>query len=746
METDNSNKKNTTFGRYGKFLLYLIVVVLINLVGANLFTRIDLTANRVYSLSPISQEAVATLSEPLTFKVFFSPNLPAPYNGVERYVRDLLQEYALAGNRYFNYQFYNTGGEGEKAAENQEMADSYGIKPVQIRVIDKDEVKFQKAYMGLAVIHGDLVETLPAITRTEGLEYRLTATILRMNNKISRLQSLPEKVRISMFLSSSLQTVGPYLNLQGLEELPDEVKKLVDRLNQQLYNQLDYRFFDPTRDPAAATEAAGKQIMELQWQGFSDRQGHQVPGGQGYAGVCVEFGDQRRDIQLISAVKVPIFGTQYVLTSLDDLETMLNAVVEEVIGINEKIGWLADHGTMALQQPMMMGQPQNNAASNFNALLSQEYDPALVTLDKMSSLAGIKTLIIARPTKPFTDYELYLLDQYLLQGNNLAIFYDPFEEKMPPRNMMMMAQGPVYIPLDIGLGKLLAHYGVKVEKAYVMDKECYKQQMPENQGGGQRPLYFVPMIKKENINKQFPFIRNIKGLIMVKAAPLTLDKKALAAAGTEAYELISSSAESWLMKDHVDLNPMLVQPPAEKDKYAKYPLACLLKGGFTSYFKGRPIPEKPEKKDEKSAGDKKEAKEKSAESAKADNPLLKQGSLESRGERLEQGRGRIILVGAADILGNNVVDAGGTTPNAQLLMNIVDYLNGREDLAVLRSKTQRFNPLTDVDPQTRSLIKGLNLVGLPLLVIFIGLLAWMSRGARRRKLKRRFADRSQANS
>jgi len=741
---DSQKKKNSPLGRYGKFLLYLVVVVLINLVGINLFTRIDLTENRVYSLSPISKEAVATLTEPLTFKVFFTPNLPAPYNGVERYVRDLLQEYALAGNHYFNYQFYNTGGEGEQATGNQEMAASYGIQPVQIRVIEKDEVKFQKAYMGLAVIHGDLVESLPAITRTEGLEYRLTTTILRMNNKISRLQALPEKVKITLYLSSSLEQVAPYLNLKDLASMPDKIKKLIDRLNQQLYGQLDYAFYDPSSSAEADKLARDNQIMELKWQGFKDRQGHQIPGGHGYAGLTVTFGDERRDLHLISAVKVPIFGTQYLLASMDDLEMMLNGVIEEVIGINEKIGWLGDHGTMPLQAAMAMpGQPQPDAASNLNALLSQEYAPQMVTLDKMSSLAGIKTLIIARPTKPFNDYELYLLDQFLMQGNNLAVFYDPFEEKMPPRNMMMMAQGPVYIPLDTGLDKLLKHYGVEVEQAYVLDKECYKQQMPQQQGGGQRPLYFVPMIKNENINKEFPFIRNIKGLIMVKAAPLAISEKSLEDSGVKAATLFSSSKESWLIKDHIDLNPMLTQPPADAEKFSSYPLACLLEGSFPSYFKGRPMPEKPEaekvgEKDKKKKAE--ELKNKAEKKSESESPLLKEGSLESSGARLDQGKpGRIVVIGSAAILGNNVVDENGSTPNAQLLLNIVDYLNGREELAILRSKTQRFNPLAEVDPETRSLIKGLNLVGLPLLVIFVGLLAWLRRGARRRKLKQMFS-------
>ncbi len=743
----DNGKKSGPLGRYGKFILYLVVVVLLNLVGANLFTRIDLTANRIYSLSPVSKEAVATLTEPLTFKVFFTPNLPAPYNGVERYVHDLLEEYALAGNRYFNFQFYDTGGEGEKADENQALASSYGITPVQIRVIDKDEVKFQKAYMGLAIIHGDLVETLPAITRTEGLEYRLTTTIRRMNNKISRLQALPGKVKVDLYLSSSLQVVGPYLNLEHLKKMPDEIKKVVSELNQRLYDRLDFHFFDPSRDPAAAEAARAKRIMELKWKGFTDRQGHTIPGGNGYAGLVVSYGDQCRDLHLISAVKVPIFGTQYLLASVGEIKSVLDGVVSEVIGINEKIGWLSDHGTLSLQAAMAMpGQPRPEAAANFNNLLSQEYDPQFVTLDKPGSLAGIKTLIIARPTKPFSDYELYLLDQFLLQGNRLALFYDPFEEKMPPRNMMMMARGPSYIPLNTGLEKLLAHYGAKIKPAYVMDKKCYKQQMPQSQGGGQRPLYFVPMIENRNINKEFPFIRNIKGLIMLKAAPIELDRKKLAQAGITAASLIASSKDSWLLEKHIDLNPMLLQPPAEASSYASYDLAALLSGEFTSYFRGKPLPEKPETENKNKKPDKDKAKDKLEQTDKSSGPeaekaaaLLKEGGLQSRGGRLDRGRGEIIVVASAAILKNNVVDEDGATPNAQFLMNLVDHLNGRDALAELRSKTQRFNPLRPVAPETRSLIKGLNLVGLPLLVVLVGILAWFRRGARRRKLRRMFA-------
>ena len=100
-------KSNERSGDLVKFFTYLILVILINVAGFTLFLRADLTSNSVYSLSDASKKVVSTLEEPLTIYVFFTKNLPAPYNSVEKYLHDLLDEYALSGNRYFNYKFYD---------------------------------------------------------------------------------------------------------------------------------------------------------------------------------------------------------------------------------------------------------------------------------------------------------------------------------------------------------------------------------------------------------------------------------------------------------------------------------------------------------------------------------------------------------------------------------------------------------------------------------------------------------------
>ena len=118
--------------RYYRFLVYLVVVILVNIAGQTLFLRGDLTSNGIYSLSEASRDAVGNLSEPLTINVFFTKNLPAPHNNTERYLRDLLEEYSVHSNRFFNYRFYDVSPEegdiGEDQKLNQQLARDFPFR------------------------------------------------------------------------------------------------------------------------------------------------------------------------------------------------------------------------------------------------------------------------------------------------------------------------------------------------------------------------------------------------------------------------------------------------------------------------------------------------------------------------------------------------------------------------------------------------------------------------------------------
>ena len=724
-------------GRYIRFFIYLIVVILINVAGITLFFRLDLTGDKLYSISEESKKVISTISEPLTIKIFFTRDLPAPYNNTERYLHDLLEEYSVYANKYFNYHFYNVSAEegdiSKKGIENRKLAKNYGINPVQIQMIEKDEVKFRKAYMGLVIIHGDIIEKFPTITSIDGLEYRLTTTIQKLNNKISVLLSLPQKIHVKLFLSSSLEVVAPFMNLTNLHELPGMFEETVKRLNVKNYGKLDFEYLDPTKDEALETEVKKYNLMSLKWPALSNGK---IKPGKGAIGLVIEYQDKAVEVPLLQVLNIPIIGTRYELVDMDKMEETINDNLESIININEDIGYLSDHGTLNLSglstQARMMRE-DGEGLSNFQSLISQTYSIKNINLKEDSIPKSLNCLIIARPTEAFTDYELYKIDQFLMMGKTLCLFIDAFNEVMPPPQAQMNPynQGPQYVPISTGIEKLLEFYGVRVKESYVMDENCYKQKVPDQFGGGERSLYFAPLIKSKFINRDAGFMRNIKGLIALKNSPLELETKLIAKNGLKAIKLISSSEKSWEMKGRINFNPMFIHPPKSGDDARSLPLAYLISGKFPSYFAGKPVPEK--KVSEDNSG-KKEIK-------KPENktPGIDLSEIKGKGEFISKGRqGEIFIMGSSNMLKDNLIDDKGRGPNATFIMNVIDHLNNRDDTAAMRSKVQRFNPLYDIEPGTRAFIKAFNIAGLPVLVVIAGFLVWFRRNSRKKVIKKMF--------
>ncbi len=731
-----SKKKS---GKYLKFIIYLLVIVLVNVAGITLFLRMDLTKNKVYSISTASKKVVATLSEPLTINVFFTKDLPSPHNNTERYLHDLLAEYAIQADKFFNYRFFDVSPEegetSDKTKENQQLASNYGIHPIQIQAIDKDEVKFQKAYMGLVLIHGDLIERIPTITSTEGLEYKLTTAIQKMNNKISALLSLPGKIKIKLFLSSSLEAVGPFMGIGNLSTIPDAMKTIIEKLNQKNYGKLEFEFLNPTQNQALQAVSKKYDILTLSWPALSK---DEVPPGEGAIGLVMEYGDKSLTIPLLQVIRLPIIGTQYQLSDMAEMEDTINGNIERLIDINENIGYLADHGTLSLTgaSPANPVQRQGqDSATNFRTMVSQTYSIKNINLKDQTIPEDLNSLVIARPTEKFSDYELYQIDQFLLQGKSLALVLDRFNEVMPGGQQgMNQGQAPIFVPLDTGLEKLLTHYGIRMQESLVLDENCFRQQMPAQFGGGDQPIYYAPLIKNRFINKDLDFMKNIKVLVALKISPLELNTESIKKNSLTSHRLIASSEKSWQMRGRINLNPMFIKPPPSSEEMQSYPLAYLIEGEFPSYFAGKPLPLK-EDEENKSENDEKDSEQEIAEKPSG----IDLSKIERTGQFLAKGKpGKIFLMASADMLKNNVLDAEGQSSNATFIMNVVDYLNGREDIAVMRGKEQRFNPLDDTQAGTKTFVKAFNIAGLPILVVVFGLGVWFRRHSRKKHIQQMF--------
>ncbi|MEN8223658.1 MAG: GldG family protein, partial [Acidobacteriota bacterium] len=342
----NANKNN-----YIKFGLYLVMLLVINIAAGSLFFRIDLTANKLYSLSDASKEAVGSLTEPLTVNVFFSKNLPSPYNNVERYLHDVLEEYELHSQRNLSFRFYDVnakeGDLSEKAVENRKIANSYGIYPVNVQKIEQDEAKIQKAYMGMVFIHGDIVEKIPAVISTEDLEYKITTTIQKMNNKISALLKLEKNIQLQLLTSSSLSSIAPFIKLKGLDTLQSRIGAIIEKINNKVYGKLEMVQFDPSSGDIPEGVLSNFDHMGIEWPEIKTPEGAVVKPGRGVIAIGLEYGESSVQKNLMSK-KLNLTNRgieeEYFIITDEEIENFINDNIDKVININEDIGYLTSSG------------------------------------------------------------------------------------------------------------------------------------------------------------------------------------------------------------------------------------------------------------------------------------------------------------------------------------------------------------------------------------------------------------------
>ena len=205
------------------------------------------------------------------------------------------------------------------------------------------------------------------------------------------------------------------------------------------------------------------------------------------------------------------------------------------------------------------------------------------------------------------------------------------------------------------------------------------------------------------------------------------------------------------MRGRINLNPEMIRPPQRENEFQSYPLAYLLEGGFSSYFTGKPLPEKktvpPDAGDDTKTGAADETKPEAGRDKKPDersgslrrkrqseeNPASVPLPVESEGEFISRGKpGRIFIMASSEMLTDNVIDDQGRGADAVFILNVIDAMNGRENIAVLRGKKQDFNPLKPIGAGAKTAVKTVNIAGLPIMVVLFGVAVWFRRMSRKK--------------
>ncbi|MBK9016782.1 MAG: gliding motility-associated ABC transporter substrate-binding protein GldG [Saprospiraceae bacterium] len=261
-------------------------------------------------------------------------------------------------------------------------------------------------------------------------------------------------------------------------------------------------------------------------------------------------------------------------TSISQMEyKFANAFHKLQSGAKEVIAFTVGHGELSERE-----------RADLQRSLRAYYDVGTFNLDSATVIPqDIKTLIVAKPKAPFNDRDLFLMDQYVMNGGKVLWLIDPLNVELDSlRNQNS------YIARDypLNINDMLFKYGARVNPDLVLDLQCSKIPMVVDQKGSMDlfPWYYFPIIIP---NSNHPLVRNLDGINLYFPSSIDTIKTKTPVKKTV---LLASS-------DHSKLQPNITRLNFEILRYGdeiagsfdkkQIPVALLLEGTFPSFFENR---------------------------------------------------------------------------------------------------------------------------------------------------------------
>jgi ABC-type uncharacterized transport system involved in gliding motility auxiliary subunit len=163
----------------------LVAFLAVNIIGNQTLTsvRMDVTDNRLFTLSEGTRNIINDLKEPITLRYYFSNKLLAGYPDLQTYgvrVRDLLEEYSARSNGMIKLSVIDP----EPFSEAEDQAVAFGIR--QIPMSETGDMAYF-GVVGTNTIDQELAVPFFDPRKEQALEYDLTKLIYNLAHPKKRV-------------------------------------------------------------------------------------------------------------------------------------------------------------------------------------------------------------------------------------------------------------------------------------------------------------------------------------------------------------------------------------------------------------------------------------------------------------------------------------------------------------------------------------------------------------------------------
>ena len=377
-----------------------------------------------------------------------------------------------------------------------------------------------------------------------------------------------------------------------------------------------------------------------------------------------------------------------VVRSTSNLEYELTSTILKVTTKEAKtIGFLTGHDEFDINAPT---QEFQHLRELLDKSAKGQYNLSSVDLKAGEPVnPTVTTLVVAGPKQALSEREKYEIDQFIMRGGRAIFLIDP---------VIMQPQTVQATPLSTGLNDLLEHYGVKLGNNIVADLRFHDSvQLQQGFVRVVQPYPYFVKIAKNNFSKENAVTSQLEALTL----PWTSSLEVLTKEGVIATPLAKTSEFGQSSQGFYNLMPGTPIPNTDTQVYT---VAAALGGKFKSFYADKDIPPATS-----AAGNGDEGE---GTSSQAENT-------EGRTTITDSAETQIIVVGTSQFLtqiNRNSVD---------FLLNSLDWLTLGETLIGIRSYTITDRPIKDVSGIEKNFIKYFCMIGIPLLVVLIGLIRYL---------------------
>ncbi len=461
-------------------------------------------------------------------------------------------------------------------------------------------------------------------------------------------------------------------------DFPSDFKRLQNETKEMLnqfraYNSnIEYEFVDPNN----FTDHEEQQVFyeKLARKGIQPTQISVGNGSSMTTQILIPAADvyyrgRETSVQLLQSQKYVSEAT-LLNNSIQNLEYTLSSAIRQLAtGQKRSIGFLQGHGELT-----------GGVLYDIQRALQETYSLEYVTIDGQVQALTVHhqspkdssqysffnlydLLIIAKPTQPFSEQDLYILDQYIMYGGKVLWLVDATDadiDSLSSRGQMVATR------LPLGLEETLFNYGVRINPDLLMDIRCRPIPVQVGMVGEKpqfqfRPWYYFPEIVPLS---DHPIVRNLDLIKTDFASSIDIidnDIRKTVLLTTSEYTRVKN------VPAMVDLADANTEPDRRLYNHSSVPIAVLLEGKFKSTWRNRLTPQFT--------------------------------SLPEMGYREESDENKMIVVSDGDIIRNRFVASDGAVlpvgydyytqtlyANKEFLLGCVNYLVGDDGLMASRSR------------------------------------------------------------